>query len=106
MSTHHEIITLDSKDHMKHNKYNQRKEDTMFYKISRIAAIITAVGIITGATVKTLSYEFVKKEELKSCIAPIEIRLTTTEKDQVRIIQKLDDVGSDVKEIRKVLLRR
>lgn len=85
---------------------DRRKEDTMFYKISRLAAIITAVGIITGGTIKALSYEFVQKEDLTKCISPIDARVTKVETDQTRVIQKLDDMSSDVKEIKRVLLHR
>lgn len=87
---------------MEHNK--RRKEDTMFAKISKVAAIITAVAIITGATVQMLSYEFVKKIEFKQSQDNCDARITKVEMDNTRIIQKLDDVGSDVKDIKKVLM--
>jgi hypothetical protein len=90
-------------------KHDKRKEDTMFYKVSRLAAVITAVGIIAGGTVKVLSYEFVKKDDLKSltaCDVALQERCVAFEKDQTRVVQKLDDVASDVKDIKNFIMHK
>ena len=85
---------------------NDRKEDKWPYKIMKVAALLTAVGGIAGGTVKLLSYEFVQATQFQEVQDSIDKRFNKVEIDQTRVSQKLDDIGSDVKEIRRVLDRR
>ena len=80
----------------------------MFSKLSKVAAIVTATAVIAGATIKVLSYEFVKTDQLKplfSADSSLNVRCNNVEKDQVRVMQKLDDMSSDVKDIKKYVMR-
>ena len=97
---------IDQNDNIKMQEYNRRNGDTMFSKLSKVAAIIIALSVILGATIKVLSTEFVKKGDAKICQDGNDQKFNKIEIDQTRVIQKLDDMSSDVKEIKRALIHR
>jgi len=78
----------------------------MTNKILKLAAILAACGTICGATIKLLGYNFVDQNTFKMHCEDNTAKIQKTEIDQTRVIQKLDDVSSDLKEIKRVLLHK
>ena len=80
-----------------------RKEDKLSYKLVKVVALIAGVSTIAGATVKVLSYEFVQTSNFTAVQRCIDERFEKVENNQTRVSQQLDDISSDVKEIRRAI---
>ena len=79
----------------------KRFEDKLTVKLGKIAAAIAAITMITGATIKILSYEFVNTVDYRVRCEVVDDRINLLKNDQTRIDTKLDAIADDVSDIKK-----
>lgn len=79
----------------------KRFEDRVSVKLGKIAAAIAAITVVTGATIKVLSYEFVKNDDYIVRNTLVDERINLLRNDQTRIDTKLDAIAEDVSDIKK-----
>lgn len=79
----------------------KRYEDKLSIKLGKVAAAIAAMTVITGATIKVLSYEFVKTDQYLTRNTLMDERINLLKNDQTRINTKLDIIGEDVSDIKR-----
>jgi len=75
------------------------KKHKKVFLLQKVASIIVATTVILGALSLAGSTVFLKKEEGKD----LENRINAMEKDQVRVITKLDNIQNTVQEIKEAV---